>query len=223
MRGLTSTNYDIQALDVMKKDLLEWQKALEEDINKSEIIINSLKMNIWKQISGGDKLRICIEKSVLFLKTSLKDISQVNSEINIKIQQRHVKTLRHIGDEAVTLNAEIGQARNNGDRFSLDNKEEELYGIVRDMLHDLIDLQSLSERLDNYIGDYVMNKTNWTKIGALATIVSVIVAIVIGIYMYKNNNNQTNNVMQNNTINADQFIINNNGNVNKTNTEVNNK
>ena len=34
MRGLISTNYDIQSLDDMKEDLLNWQNGLEEDIKK---------------------------------------------------------------------------------------------------------------------------------------------------------------------------------------------
>ena len=42
MRGLISTNYDIQSLDDMKEDLLNWQNALEEDIKKSQEIIDNL-------------------------------------------------------------------------------------------------------------------------------------------------------------------------------------
>lgn len=221
MRGLISTNYDIQSLDDIKEDLINWQRALEEDIDLSETLINSLNTETWKNVSNWDKLKSCIKKSLFFLKTSLKDISQINSEINVKIIQRHVKILRHIGDEASNLNFEIGQAKNNGDRFSLDSQEEKLYSVIRNMLYDLIDLQPLSERLENYIDDaMIKDKMDWTKISAIVAIVGVVVTIVFGIVTYFQTKSPTENIIQDN---VEKFILNNNGNINKTNTEVNNK
>lgn len=66
MRGLISTNYDIQSLDDMKEDLLNWQNALEEDIKKSQEIIDNLNSCIWQKISNVDRFRACAMKCFIF-------------------------------------------------------------------------------------------------------------------------------------------------------------
>ena len=137
MRGLISTNYDIQSLDDMKEDLLNWQNALEEDIKKSQEIIDNLNSCIWQKISTADRFRVCAMRCFIFLKTSLKDIKIVNDEINKSVTERHILLLQHIGKCANELNQEIGLEKHQGDRLCIEDLEMSLYEILRNMIYDL--------------------------------------------------------------------------------------
>lgn len=222
MRGLISTNYDIQSLDDMKEDLLNWQNALEEDIKKSQEIIDNLNSCIWQKISNVDRFRACAMKCFIFLKTSLKDIKIVNYEINKSVTERHILLLQHIGKCADELNQEIGLAKNQGDRQYIDDLEMSLYEILRDMIYDLIDLQALSERLKSYVGEKNMginwNQEGaiWSKRNAIIALVGIIIAILLAFINNHSSDNQKKNILKNNSIQAEQVIIN-NGTVNAQN------
>ncbi len=222
MRGLISTNYDIQSLDDMKEDLLNWQNALEEDIKKSQEIIDNLNSCIWQKISNVDRFRACAMKCFIFLKTSLKDIKIVNDEINKSVTERHILLLQHIGKCADELNQEIGLAKNQGDRQYIDDLEMSLYEILRDMIYDLIDLQALSERLKSYVGEKNMginwNQEGaiWSKRNAIIALVGIIIAILLAFINNHSSDNQKKNILKNNSIQAEQVIIN-NGTVNAQN------
>lgn len=222
MRGLISTNYDIQSLDDMKEDLLKWQNALEEDIKKSQEIIDNLNSCIWQKISNVDRFRACAMKCFIFLKTSLKDIKIVNDEINKSVTERHILLLQHIGKCADELNQEIGLAKNQGDRQYIDDLEMSLYEILRDMIYDLIDLQALSERLKSYVGEKNMginwNQEGaiWSKRNAIIALVGIIIAILLAFINNHSSDNQKKNILKNNSIQAEQVIIN-NGTVNAQN------
>lgn len=222
MRGLISTNYDIQSLDDMKEDLLNWQNALEEDIKKSQEIIDNLNSCIWQKISNVDRFRACAMKCFIFLKTSLKDIKIVNDEINKSVTERHILLLQHIGKCADELNQEIGLAKNQGDRQYIDDLEMSLYEILRDMIYDLIDLQALSERLKSYVGEKNMEKNwnqegaIWSKRNAIIALVGIIIAILLAFINNHSSDNQKKNILKNNSIQAEQVIIN-NGTVNAQN------
>lgn len=222
MRGLISTNYDIQSLDDMKEDLLNWQNALEEDIKKSQEIIDNLNSCIWQKISNVDRFRACAMKCFIFLKTSLKDIKIVNDEINKSVTERHILLLQHIGKCADELNQEIGLAKNQGDRQYIDDLEMSLYEILRNMIHDLIDLQALSERLKSYVGEKNMginwNQEGaiWSKRNAIIALVGIIIAILLAFINNHSSDNQKKNILKNNSIQAEQVIIN-NGTVNAQN------
>lgn len=215
MRGLISTNYDIQSLDDMKEDLLNWQNALEEDIKKSQEIIDNLNSCIWQKISNVDRFRACAMKCFIFLKTSLKDIKIVNDEINKSVTERHILLLQHIGKCADELNQEIGLAKNQGDRQYIDDLEMSLYEILRNMIHDLIDLQALSERLKSYVGEKNMginwNQEGaiWSKRNAIIALVGIIIAILLAFINNHSSDNQKKNILKNNSIQAEQVIINN--------------
>ena len=222
MRGLISTNYDIQSLDDMKEDLLNWQNALEEDIKKSQEIIDNLNSCIWQKISTADRFRVCAMKCFIFLKTSLKDIKIVNDEINKSVTERHILLLQHIGKCANELNQEIGLEKHQGDRLYIEDLEMSLYEILRDMIYDLIDLQALSERLKSYVGEKNMEK-NWNKEGviwskrnAIIALVGIIIAILLAFINNHSSDNQKKNILKNNSIQAEQVIIN-NGTVNAQN------
>lgn len=222
MRGLISTNYDIQSLDDMKEDLLNWQNALEEDIKKSQEIIDNLNSCIWQKISTADRFRVCAMKCFIFLKTSLKDIKIVNDEINKSVTERHILLLQHIGKYANELNQEIGLEKHQGDRLYIEDLEMSLYEILRNMIHDLIDLQALSERLKSYVGEKNMEK-NWNKEGAIwskrnaiIALVGIIIAILLAFINNHRSDNQKKNILKNNSIQAEQVIIN-NGTVNAQN------
>lgn len=222
MRGLISTNYDIQSLDDMKEDLLNWQNALEEDIKKSQEIIDNLNSCIWQKISNVDRFRACAMKCFIFFKTSLKDIKIVNDEINKSVTERHILLLQHIGKCADELNQEIGLAKNQGDRQYIDDLEMSLYEILRDMIYDLIDLQALSERLKSYVGEKNMginwNQEGaiWSKRNAIIALVGIIIAILLAFINNHSSDNQKKNILKNNSIQAEQVIIN-NGTVNAQN------
>ena len=222
MRGLISTNYDIQSLDDMREDLLNWQNALEEDIKKSQEIIDNLNSCIWQKISNVDRFRACAMKCFIFLKTSLKDIKIVNDEINKSVTERHILLLQHIGKCADELNQEIGLAKNQGDRQYIDDLEMSLYEILRDMIYDLIDLQALSERLKSYVGEKNMginwNQEGaiWSKRNAIIALVGIIIAILLAFINNHSSDNQKKNILKNNSIQAEQVIIN-NGTVNAQN------
>jgi len=186
MRGITSTNYNIQSLDDMKKDLIDWQNNLEKDINQFESLVKKLETDTWKNTSKFDKFRVCAMRCIKFLKTAHIDIKNINSEINNKITETQVKQLRHIGCIANELNQEIGIAKNQCNRGNLEQIESDLYCTLRDTVFDLIDLESLSTRLSDFVDEKELNLLNWNKKNAMwtkgntiITLIGIIVSIVI--------------------------------------------
>ena len=130
--------------------------------------------------------------------------------------------MQHIGKCADELNQEIGLAKNQGDRQHIDDLEMSLYEILRDMIYDLIDLQALSERLKSYVGEKNMginwNQEGaiWSKRNAIIALVGIIIAILLAFINNHSSDNQKKNILKNNSIQAEQVIIN-NGTVNAQN------
>lgn len=200
MRGLFSTDYSHQPLSEIKNDLNKWIIALNEDINSSKIIIHELNDDEWKRISDFDQFKASANRCLFFLNTAKEDIGIVLKEIDKAIIEKHVVLLNNIGQKAAELDTEIGEAKHRGERDYIEDREMQLYGILRTMVHDLVDLTSLSERLKNFVGTK-KPEINWNKWGVIISNLIALLALIVSIIAL---NKPNEGIIQNKYVNKEQ-------------------
>lgn len=200
MRSLFLTDYSHQPLSEIKNDLNNWITALNEDINSSTIIINELNDNEWKNISNFDKFKGSANRCLIFLNTAKEDITIVINEIDKSIDEKHVVLLKNLGQKASELNKGIREAKHRGDRSWIEDKEMNLYGILGNMLYDLIDLVSLSERLKNFVGTK-KPEINWNKWGVIFSTLMAFLALLVSIIAL---NKPNEGIIQNKYVNKEK-------------------
>ena len=153
-----STNYSHQSLSQMIDDLRDWINSLNETNQNIKKDVATLKeISYWEKVYPAYSNFIFHCK--IFFETTTNEIEDILPEINIEIMPHHVTRLKNLGDVAEDLNSKIGSLWNNEYPAKMKDYEsdefrhvEHLYTITRDMLADLMDLQNLSERLNNFVG-----------------------------------------------------------------------
>jgi hypothetical protein len=155
-----NTNYSNQSLDDMIKDLEAWLSDIKK--TKSDL------QKKWKKIqdSGLEKriysdFVILLYKSIHSLETFEVEIAEILLDIkHEEIKKNHVKRLRKIGDIGSELNHEFGLIWHQGYEEHGDKRYGEswfddvefLYICARQQMSEMMDIISLSKRLEDFVG-----------------------------------------------------------------------
>jgi hypothetical protein len=150
------TDYSYLTLEVIMNDLDRWLKRLiqvQEYLNKSTQKLK--EASYWSNVSIS--VKSIFEKSTTFHRTSIKEITEIISEIQSEIQNHHVSRLRRICQVATELNYEYGQIWHGEDNFKEYGNPhfrvlEGMYAEGRDMSVSLLDLGNAAERLSDFVG-----------------------------------------------------------------------
>lgn len=148
-RSIFLTDYSHQPITEIKKDLLEWIDSINKTLIQANKILNELGKD-W-ELLGADDFRICALTSIQLLETAKDDISFVSEEMKNEIKDYHVRLLKKLGVKGSELNKEIGLAKHRGGR-RINDKEYALYTLLRNSVYNLVDLQELSARLNDFVG-----------------------------------------------------------------------
>lgn len=179
-RNLILTDYKYQSLDEIKKDLIQWEKDIKISLAKAKkMLINLEKDKDWSNLNG-DGFKNTSYKCFELLTSAYNDISLILKEMKQEVKEYHPKLLRRLGDEGSKLNEKIGIAKHQGGRY-LSDSEYDLYGELRDSVYNLVDLQSVSERLTDFVG---LNKSiPWANI--ISNIIAFIALILSFVAIFK--------------------------------------
>lgn len=110
------TDYSYLILEVIMNDLDSLLRSLiqvQEYLNKSTQKLK--EASYWSTVSIS--VKSLFEKSSIFYRTSIKEITEIISEIQSEIKTHHVSRLRRIGQVATKLNYEYGQIWHGKDNF----------------------------------------------------------------------------------------------------------
>jgi hypothetical protein len=150
------TDYSHQTFDDMFLDLQVWIKNLEEVTTIISKNIRKLKeLEYWKKVDSD--FQGIVQYSLKFYDTSIKEISEILSEIQQEVKVHHVKRIRNLYKTATDLDIRYGEIwHNRYEDKDYDNKNfrlvEELYEQGRGMAIDMRDLSNLAGRLEDFVG-----------------------------------------------------------------------
>ncbi len=150
------TDYSYLTFEEIIRDLDRWLRMLiqvQEYLNKSTQKLK--EASYWSTVSIS--VKSIFEKSITFHRTSIKEITEIISEIQSEIQNHHVSRLRRICQVATELNYEYGQIWHGEDNFKEYGNPhfrvlEGMYAEGRDMSVSLLDLGNAAERLSDFVG-----------------------------------------------------------------------
>ena len=174
VRNIMGTDYSHQAFSDIKKDLNDWVKSIDKQIAISQKYINELE-STWGT-NGLDNFAYAASRCKKLLDTAKEDILFVLSEIDEEVKENHIAILQKLGINGAKFNREIGQAKNL--RYLKDGAEYSLYCRLRDSMINLTDLDSLAERLKDFVGKKKTHFPWGTIISNLIAFGALIVAIL---------------------------------------------
>lgn len=179
-RNLILTNYTNQSFQEIYNDLTKWKKDILKELKDINNILKIIEKDInWCNLYG-DKFKNTVYEGIMLLKSAEHDISLVLKEMKKEVKEYHPKLLRRLGDEGSKLNEKIGIAKHQGGR-ELSDDEYKLYGELRDDVYNLVDLQCVSERLNDFVG---LNKSiPWANI--ISNVIAFLALILSFVALFK--------------------------------------
>jgi len=151
------TNYSHQSLEDMIRDLQAWVESLREVRELFDRNIRVLEeARYWRSLPA-DVMGL-FGYADKFYETGEREISDIAQEIqHQEIQAHHVARIRSLAQTAADLNSRYGEIWHGSERFKDCGDPdfrllEELYQDGRGMAADLIDLDNLAARLEDFIG-----------------------------------------------------------------------
>jgi hypothetical protein len=150
------TDYSHQSFRDIVRDLEHWVTSLNE-------VRNYLKANLRKLEESGYwetvifELKAIFQYAIKFYDTSIKEINEILSEIQVEVQSHHISRLRRLSECAVNLNIEYGRIWHQ-EYIDKDYGEqnfmilENMYAEGRQMAVDMLDLSRAVERLTDFVG-----------------------------------------------------------------------
>jgi hypothetical protein len=172
MAGMT--DYSHQSYDDMVVDLKNWVKNLREVCETLEKSRRKLDENdYWERV--GFNVRATLRYSQKFFGTSIIEINSILADFENEVQSNHVTRLRSLSHTASDINDNLGQVwhdepwewnKEYGDpNFNL---VEHMYSDARGMVADMLDLDNLAARLQDFIGkrgkQYDTSENNLTNV-----------------------------------------------------------
>ncbi len=157
-RGLIpgGTDYAFQSLSDLVDDL---EGLLELVVTSHKTLVSSREKLIdngaWESFLYD--FRSIFNYSIKFYDTCMVEIAEINREVQIEVQQHHVRRLATLSKIANKLNVDIGKIWH--DNWRHHDYEDPNFQIIhgmyiegRDMAVGLLDLSNISRRLQDYVG-----------------------------------------------------------------------
>ena len=149
------TDYSHQSFQDILEDLERYVRMTNETVNFVENSINKIE-DYWKTEVDYDFKGI-IAYSLKFYKTVCSEIAEINTEIQISVQDNHHKRLHKLGDKALEINHRIGEIWHSDHKYKGYGIEsfrivEGIYSETRDIAVTLVDISNLASRLEDFVG-----------------------------------------------------------------------
>ena len=150
------TDYSHQSIDDMRLDLEKWKVSLNETLTKIKDSLSVLEKTAYWRNFDYDFCALTYNAKKMY-ETALKEISEVIQGIDNEVQDYHVKMIRSIGHQGTEYYRAFGQTWHRGEVNKdygdpLFDRVEQLYAEARNTAADLIDLDNLGARLQDFIG-----------------------------------------------------------------------
>lgn len=151
------TDYSHQSLDDIVADLDNERKNAEGFRDAIKASLEKSKANSYWQKQVPSDFADIVAYSLRFYDTTITELAEISKEIKTTVKDHHVKRLKNIADVAMKINTNIGQIWGNGYR----NKQygnpdfqvvEKIYCDTRDMAVNLLDIDNMAHRLQDYLG-----------------------------------------------------------------------
>lgn len=182
------TDYNHQSFKDILEDLEKERKNMIAFKNQIEQNIDTLTNNGYWTNSVPFGFRNIVAYSLRHYNTVISELTDIEKELENEVQENHLKRLRKIATMAQKINVDIGkvwhQQYDNKDYGNDDfNKVESIYCDTRDMVVNLLDIENIAERLDDFIGKKKpeMKKNNPWVSGSFYLIVVIIVLSGLGV------------------------------------------
>jgi hypothetical protein len=186
LAGMTDYNHQsfediLEDLEKERKSTIAFKDQIQENIDK---LTNN---GYWANSVPFDFKNIVVY-SLRHYKTVISELTDIEKDLQNEVQQNHLKRLRKLATVAQEINVDIGRIWHQ----QYDNKEygnddfrivENIYGDTRDMAVNLLDIENIAERLDDFIGKKrpEMKKNNPWLSGSFYLIASIIVISILGV------------------------------------------
>jgi hypothetical protein len=182
------TDYNHQSFEDIIGDLEKERKNTIAFKNQIEQNIDILKQNGYWDNSVPFDFKSIVAYSLRHFNTVISEFSDLEKDLVNEVQQNHLKRLRKIANVAQEINVDIGkiwhQQYGNKD-YGNDSFRivEDIYADTRDMAVNLLDMENIAERLDDFIGKKrpIMKKNNPWLSGSFYLTAAILVIITLGV------------------------------------------
>lgn len=179
------TDYSHQTLDDIISDLIAEAKNAKAFINMIEKKIAKLEtIGYWDSNVPYD-FKGCVAYALKHYSTTIHEIEDIVSDFPSEIKEHHCVRLRNIGQIAHQININIGQIWHRKD-FKKEYEKpnflilEDIYGDTRDMAVNLLDINNIASRLEQFVGRKTMVNNPWMS-GLFYLLVVVVILIILAV------------------------------------------
>lgn len=182
------TDYNHQSFEDIIGDLEKERQNTIAFNNQIQKNIDTLTSNGYWAESVPFDFKNIIAYSLRHFNTVISELSDIEKDLINEGQQNHLERLRKIATVAQEINIDIGKIWHQ----QYDNKEygsesfrvvEDIYADTRDMAVNLLDIENIAERLDDFIGKKKPEmKTNnpWPS-GSFYVIAAILIISTLGV------------------------------------------
>ncbi|MBW3466615.1 hypothetical protein [Arthrospiribacter ruber] len=180
------TDYNHQSFEDILEDLEKERKNTIAFKNQIQQNIEILTDNGYWTISVPFDFKNIVAYSLRHFNTVISELTDIEKDLENEVQPNHLRRLRKISTVAQEINVDIGkiwhQQYENKDYENDDfRKVESVYCDTRDMAVNLLDIDNIAERLEDFIGKKKseMKKNNPWLAGSfyLTAVISVLIAL----------------------------------------------
>ncbi|MEQ6118670.1 hypothetical protein [Reichenbachiella sp. MALMAid0571] len=182
------TDYNHQSFEDILGDLKKERQNAAAFKNKIQQNIDILTKNGYWANSVPFDFRNIVAYAMTHFNTVISELTDMENDLQNEVQQNHLKRLRKISTVAQENNIAIGkiwhQQYDNKDYENDDfRKVESVYCDTRDMAVNLLDVENIAERLEDYIGKKKpeMKKNNPWLSGSFYLIATIVVISGLGV------------------------------------------
>ena len=186
LAGMTDYNHQsfediLEDLEKERKNTIAFKNQIQQNI---EILTNN---GYWANSVPFDFKNI-VAYSLRHYNTVISELTDIEKDLENEVQQNHLKRLRKLATVAQEINVDIGriwhQQYDNKDYGNDDfRKVESIYCDTRDMAVNLLDIENIAERLDDFIGKKKpkMKKNNPWLSGSFYLIAVIVILSGLGV------------------------------------------
>ena len=185
------TDYNHQSFEDIIEDLKKERQNTVDFLNQIEQNIATVtNSGYWTNTVPFDFKNI-VAYSLRHYNTVISEFLDIVKDLKVEVQQNHLNRLRKISKVAEEINIDIGkiwhqQYRNKeygNDDFRI---VENIYADTRDMAVNLLDIENIAERLNDFLGKKKpeMKKENPWQSGSFYLVAAILVIILLGILSF---------------------------------------